>query len=38
VKPIGFTRAPLGFECFSPYNLPNVIGVADAIPFIALTD
>ena len=28
----------LGFEGFSPYALPNVIGVAEGIPFIELTD
>ena len=28
----------LGFEGFSPYALPNVIEVAEGIPFIALTD
>jgi len=27
-----------GFDGFSPYTLPNVIAVAEAIPFIALTD
>ena len=27
-----------GFEAFSPYTLPNVIGVAEGIPFIELTD
>ena len=27
-----------GFEGFSPYTLPNVIEVAETIPFIALTD
>jgi asparagine synthase (glutamine-hydrolysing) len=35
------TSAPatlLGFESFSPYTLPNVIEVAEGIPFIALTD
>jgi hypothetical protein len=26
----------LGFEGFSPYTLPNVIELADAIPLIAL--
>jgi len=34
------TYAPatmLGFEGFSPYTLPNVIEIAEAIPFIALT-
>ncbi len=30
--------ARFGFEGFSPYTLPNVIAVAEAIPFIALTD
>ncbi|HEV3146586.1 MAG TPA: asparagine synthase-related protein, partial [Gemmataceae bacterium] len=38
----GYTRtaapaAQLGFEGFSPYTLPNVIAVAEAIPFIELT-
>ncbi len=35
------TRAPsrlFGFEGFSPYALPNVIEVAEGIPFIELTD
>ena len=35
------TYAPasqFGFEGFSPYTLPNVIAVAEAIPFIALTE
>ncbi len=35
------THAPArlcGFEGFSPYALPNVIEVAEGIPFIALTD
>jgi asparagine synthase (glutamine-hydrolysing) len=35
------TYAPaslFGFDGFSPYTLPNVIEVAEAIPFIALTD
>ena len=35
------TYAPgraLGFCGFSPYALPNVIAVAEAIPFVALTD
>lgn len=35
------TYAPassLGFEGLSPYTLPNVIEVAEAIPFIELTD
>jgi asparagine synthase (glutamine-hydrolysing) len=27
-----------GFEAFSPYTLPNVIEVAEGIPFIELTD
>jgi asparagine synthase (glutamine-hydrolysing) len=27
-----------GFDGFSPYALPNVIEVAEGIPFIALTD
>ena len=27
-----------GFEAFSPYSLPNVIEVAEGIPFIELTD
>jgi asparagine synthase (glutamine-hydrolysing) len=34
------TYAPprlLGFQGFSPYALPNVIAVAEAIPFIELT-
>ena len=34
------TSAPaeyLGFEGFSPYTLPNVIEIAEGIPFIALT-
>jgi asparagine synthase (glutamine-hydrolysing) len=30
--------ASCGFEGFSPYTLPNVIEVAEAIPFITLTD
>src|SRR5262249_9942476 len=30
--------ARFGFEGFSPYTLPSVIGVAESIPFIALTD
>jgi len=39
----GYTRtyAPadvLGFEGFSPYTLPNVIEVAESIPFIQLTE
>ncbi|UCG88156.1 MAG: asparagine synthetase B family protein, partial [Gemmatimonadota bacterium] len=29
--------AEFGFEAFSPYKLPNVIEVAEGIPFIALT-
>ncbi|HLW68471.1 MAG TPA: asparagine synthase-related protein [Gemmataceae bacterium] len=38
----GYTRtaapaASQGFEGFSPYTLPNVIAVAEAIPFIELT-
>lgn len=38
----GYTRtyAPtsqFGFDGFSPYTLPNVIEVAEAIPFVALT-
>ena len=28
----------LGFHAFSPYSLPNVIEVAEGIPFIELTD
>ncbi len=35
------TYAPtrvLGFRNFSPYTLPNVIAVAEGIPFIALTE
>lgn len=28
----------LGFQGFSPFALPNVIGVAESIPFIELTD
>jgi asparagine synthase (glutamine-hydrolysing) len=35
------TYAParlLGFDGFSPFTLPNVIEVAEGIPFIALTD
>ncbi|TLV02845.1 asparagine synthase-related protein [Dyadobacter luticola] len=28
----------LGFKGFSPYSLPNVIEIAEGIPFIALTD
>lgn len=39
----GYTRtyAPgirLGFDGFSPYTLPNVIEIAEGIPFIKLTD
>jgi asparagine synthase (glutamine-hydrolysing) len=39
----GYTRtyapaARFGFEGLSPYTLPNVIAVAEAIPFIELTD
>src|SRR5207249_3263870 len=39
----GYTRtyAPagrFGFEGFSPYTLPNVIAVAEAVPFVQLTD
>ncbi len=30
--------AACGFDGFSPYTLPNVIEVAEAIPFIELTD
>lgn len=29
--------ARFGFDGFSPYTLPNVIAVAEAVPFIALT-
>jgi len=32
------TASALGFDGFSPYTLPNVIEVAEAIPFITLTD
>jgi asparagine synthase (glutamine-hydrolysing) len=35
------TYAPatsFGFECFSPYKLPNVIEVAEGIPFVTLTE
>ncbi|MDX1585690.1 MAG: hypothetical protein R3222_03060, partial [Balneolaceae bacterium] len=35
------TYAParkFGFKGFSPYSLPNVIEVSEAIPFIQLTD
>ena len=35
------TYAPaeqLGFKGFSPYTLPNVIEIAEGIPFIDLTD
>ncbi len=28
----------LGFETFSPYTLPNVIEIAEGIPFIEMTD
>jgi asparagine synthase (glutamine-hydrolysing) len=28
----------MGFEGFSPYTLPNVIRIAEGIPFIELTD
>jgi asparagine synthase (glutamine-hydrolysing) len=39
----GYTRtyatgSKLGFESFSPYTLPNVIEIAEGIPFIQLTD
>ena len=39
----GYTRtyAPaqmLGFDSFSPYTLPNVIEIAESIPFIKITD
>jgi asparagine synthase (glutamine-hydrolysing) len=39
----GYTRtyapaARFGFDGFSPYTLPNVIAVAEAIPFIPLTE
>lgn len=39
----GYTRtyAPaetLGFDSFSPYTLPNVIEIAEGIPFIEMTD
>jgi asparagine synthase (glutamine-hydrolysing) len=39
----GYTRtyapaARFGFDGFSPYTLPNVIAVAESIPFIPLTD
>jgi asparagine synthase (glutamine-hydrolysing) len=30
--------ATLGFRGFSPYALPNVIEIAEGIPFVALTD
>jgi len=30
--------AKLGFRGFSPFALPSVIGVAEGIPFIELTD
>ncbi len=32
------TTTLFGFDGFSPYTLPNVIQVAEAIPFIKLTD
>ncbi|NOZ03844.1 MAG: asparagine synthetase B family protein [FCB group bacterium] len=32
------TTSLFGFEGFSPYTLPNVIEIAEAIPFIALTE
>jgi asparagine synthase (glutamine-hydrolysing) len=32
------TTSLFGFDGFSPYTLPNVIEVAEAIPFIALTE
>jgi asparagine synthase (glutamine-hydrolysing) len=32
------TTSALGFDGFSPYTLPNVIEVAEAIPFVTLTD
>jgi asparagine synthase (glutamine-hydrolysing) len=32
------TSDKLGFDSFSPYTLPNVIEVAEGIPFIELTD
>jgi asparagine synthase (glutamine-hydrolysing) len=32
------TSENLGFESFSPYTLPNVIEIAEGIPFIELTD
>ncbi|MFC2123669.1 asparagine synthase-related protein [Bacteroidota bacterium] len=32
------TGDALGFEEFSPYTLPNVIEIAEGIPFIELTD
>ena len=28
----------LGFEAFSPYTLPNIIEIAEGIPFIEMTD
>jgi asparagine synthase (glutamine-hydrolysing) len=28
----------MGFKDFSPYSLPNVIEIAEGIPFIALTN
>jgi asparagine synthase (glutamine-hydrolysing) len=39
----GYTRtyapaARFGFEGFSPYTLPNVIAVAEAVPFIEMTE
>jgi asparagine synthase (glutamine-hydrolysing) len=39
----GYTRtyatgSSLGFESFSPYTLPNVIEIAEGMPFIELTD
>ncbi len=32
------TGEAMGFEGFSPYTLPNVIEIAEGIPFIELTD
>ena len=32
------TSGSFGFEMFSPYTLPAVIGIAEAIPFIDLTE
>ncbi len=32
------TAVRYGFDSFSPYSLPNVIEVSEAIPFIQLTD